>query len=265
MAGIHTGRCRLCLETRALCDSHLFAAGFYTILREGEQGEPPVVITQGAAFQSDQQARGHVLCAGCEQRFNREGEDWLIEHAWRGPDRFPLRRLLESQPRLIDRPGFQCYDAGTAIDTGKIAYFALSLLWRAGEPGWRLGRVKVPPLILGPYSETLRRFLVGETPLFPREVVIVTSVSSSDAERYNRLMLPPGPPTKTRDYHQHQFAVPGVAFFVLVGRLIPDQMRDVCTTRGRLFAARARDDRMLAHALRLVLKAPRRGKFAQFR
>jgi len=41
-----------------------------------------VLIQSGAAVLTASQARAHVPCSACERRFDKGGEEWLIEKCW---------------------------------------------------------------------------------------------------------------------------------------------------------------------------------------
>ena len=56
-------------------------AGIYSIVRSGEHPEDhPVLMTKGAAVATSGQARADLLCAECEKRFDKGGEEWVIEN-----------------------------------------------------------------------------------------------------------------------------------------------------------------------------------------
>src|SRR5207249_11264465 len=97
--GYMLGMCKLCKTESELQNSHLLAAGFYRLLRVPEANDPnPIRIdAKITTFTSDQVTR-HLLCAGCEDRFNRNGER-SEEHTSELQSRFDLvcRLLLEKK------------------------------------------------------------------------------------------------------------------------------------------------------------------------
>jgi hypothetical protein len=84
------GTCRLCLiPDIELRDSHFVPRAFYKLFRErGLHGMDPVMSSQERSMLSQRQAKDYLLCAICEDRFNRGGETWLLANSWRDPRSF---------------------------------------------------------------------------------------------------------------------------------------------------------------------------------
>jgi|SRR5205809_3343112 len=75
------GTCKLCLTKDSdLQDSHLQAKAGYRLLRESP-GIAPVVVRE--VMMKDEQVRDYVFCAACEDRFNKNGETWILQHCYR--------------------------------------------------------------------------------------------------------------------------------------------------------------------------------------
>ena len=149
---------------RDLCDSHVIPAGFYRILRAGETpGQDPVLVHKTTAFVSSDQARAHLLCSDCEDRFNRGGENWVLKNCWRSPATFPLHAALTTAKVLFDDGDICAYAGKTVpgVDVDKLIYFGASVFWRASVCTSRLGRVKEERLRLGPYQNVLRLYLLA--------------------------------------------------------------------------------------------------------
>lgn len=209
-----TGICKLCQRKQLLCDSHYLPAFFYRLT--SGTGRNPVLITPRYYGSMGRHTIDYLLCEACEQRFNKEGEEWVIRNCSLAPGSFPLREQLLKQAPEMEEQGTKFYAATEAakIDCGKVAYFALSIFWRASVHRWRIGKRLDMPISLGPYREILRRFLVGGTQL-PREVYLTVWVSS----------LPTPHPVgcypyslKTPTGFIHTFNIPGIEFTLKVGR-----------------------------------------------
>src|SRR5687768_6818881 len=115
------GMCELCLRSGVeLRDGHFIPAGFYRLARDEERINPnPVLMNEEVSLASAEQARDYFLCADCEQRFNRNGEDWILRNCWHNETEFPLRlALLVSSPSTLSSPGFTIYcgDSISGVD-----------------------------------------------------------------------------------------------------------------------------------------------------
>jgi hypothetical protein len=163
-------------------------AGLYRIVSD----DNPVLITKGASLLTSAQARAHMLCAECEGRLNKGGEEWVIENCWRDDAEFPIRTALLASTPIVDESGFRAYDGRTISGVGldRLVYFAASVFWRAALDGWRIGKGRPSRLLLGPYEEELRLFLMREAP-FPRNVMFVVTISAAQDDLNNRNILAP--------------------------------------------------------------------------
>lgn len=164
-----TRACALCGKIAALCDSHFLPAGFYRRMNN------PNLITTHAVRTTSRQARDYILCADCEMRFNQGGENFVLKNAanWKN-GKFPLLEQLQSVRPIIQKGDMFGYSGvNLNIDTNKLAYFAISYIWRAAIRRWQM---PVQPyfsvkLKLGPWEEKFRKYLLGET-CFPQEANI---------------------------------------------------------------------------------------------
>lgn len=83
-------RCRLCRRRRPLMLSHLMGAALYRMSRDPRADNPnPVMVTRQTTVSTCLQIRSRLLCSECEQRFNRNGEHWMMAQVFDG-NRFPL-------------------------------------------------------------------------------------------------------------------------------------------------------------------------------
>src|ERR1035441_5822279 len=88
-------RCRLCMKSKPLQNSHLLPKALFRLLRTQCARNPdPIWLTSKAAWTSSTQLVDELLCFDCEQRFHREGEDWVLRHCFRGKGRFRLREMI---------------------------------------------------------------------------------------------------------------------------------------------------------------------------
>ena len=212
------GTCALCLsEGSELQDSHLLPKAVYKRLRDpNDPMRPhPRVVTATTTYTSSEQVRQHLLCKACEQRFSKLGESWVLGNGLQANAKtFPLHGFLLGLKPLNLRtpvPGLDVYAPGMRAEykPEALAYFACSVIWRAGVSTWR-NSTNDYPLRLGPYQELLRKYLVGDAP-FP------------DTARVNVIVRKPGGvshwtifPEVIRDPCRnriHRFSIPGFVFY----------------------------------------------------
>jgi hypothetical protein len=114
------------------------------------------------------------------------------KNCWRSPTEFQLHSILTAATPLVDEEDFRSYEGakiqGVAID--KLAYFGLSIFWRAAVRNWTVGREKDQRIWLGPYQEKLRLYLLGETGI-PDGIVQLVTLSTALDNMHNRVWLGP--------------------------------------------------------------------------
>jgi hypothetical protein len=133
------GICRLCLRQRWLRVSHFLSAFLYRrSLQRGAPNEHPVMMTNKRAVVTSMQVKDYLLCADCEQQFNKCGEKWAAAQVYDGTY-FPLLQRLTLALPFFETPHLRAVSGIAAgIDTDKLAYFGLSILWRAAAHKWKM-------------------------------------------------------------------------------------------------------------------------------
>ena len=223
----HIGQCRLCKTTKALQRSHFLPAAMYKYLNPGDTDY--ILVGKRTYRRTSHQMATHLLCRDCEQRFNRNGEQWVSENGFRGQGQFRLQSVLKHSTPLGRSQSSQYFD-GSALqdaDMDQLCYFAASVFWRASVYRW--GRED--HIDLGPrYTEEFRRFLVGEAD-FPVNAILVIHVS--DADRPWEGAIPPfGGKVLGISCYQYTFLLPGLLFTLAVGGRIPSNLRAICAVRS---------------------------------
>ncbi|MGA3052873.1 MAG: hypothetical protein ABSD63_01580 [Candidatus Korobacteraceae bacterium] len=230
------GKCLLCLnDTAELCRGHFFPAAAYRIIRDeairsGWSKNPnPVRMTDLSAVQTSSQYVTYLLCHCCEQRFSAKGEEWVLQHCWRGKS-FHLSSLVARAKPSLTSPVASVYDAAgiSGIDIPALTYFAASMYWRAAIHNWS-GRSIEPAIDLGPYGEELRRYLTGIAE-FPENCILLVVLPTHNSE-FVKLMMHPYP-TRTHGFRVYTMPFLGISFSLYVGRQTPHDWREADFVRG---------------------------------
>jgi len=188
-------------------------------------------MTDRIAVKAHQQTKDYLLCAECEDRFNRNGEKYATS-LMRTPKGFKLLDRLNVAPTVsfrIDGTAFSGSDIG--IDMDQLAYFALSIFWRAGAHVWKSKyTVKEDYSIdLGEYLEPIRKFLLGG--LFPRNMSVMVTTAKDYLSQY--FAYAPAP-TRGIPVIGFAFLTCGIHFALFLGKpLLPTYQRFCCVRSPR--------------------------------
>jgi hypothetical protein len=229
------GRCRLCLNKDVqLRRSHLVPAGLYKIVRDDRFSvSHPVHVATDATMLSSRQVADLLLCDNCERRFEQGGETWLIPRCWQDTSTFPIRDLLvAAQPIPTVDSGVAMYESASigAIDTGRIAYFAASVFWRAGVHEWSIHQHRLPRLRFGKYETELQQFLLNG--IFPPAAALLVFVGSGMEEIRNANIVFPYSSGQQPGWHRYTLVIPGITFWLFLGNRIPPAIRRACCLRS---------------------------------
>jgi hypothetical protein len=185
----------------------------------------PVVMTSKVVMQTSRQVQHPLLCRTCEEVLNKGGENWLLPLLATIDNRFPLLDIIERvDPDVVDGE-LRTYAASrnSAIEIDKLIHFAMGVFWKASIHSWK-GSTKEPQLDLGPYRESVRRFLRGGTP-FPQKMGLVLAVLPR-ARVPVGFSLPYRNPS--REFHGFTFHIPGIVFSLSVGKRLDPNMPLMC-------------------------------------
>lgn len=226
------GKCKLCLRDGVeLQASHFLSAGIYRILcDDGEKNPNPWLITPKGAVQTSRQMKARLLCRDCEQRFSKQGENWVLRNCLKKDRRFPLAELLASRTPDIcsDTSPTKLYYAAAIpeINVSALAYFAASIFWRGSVHPWNDdGSV---PIRLGPFQESFRQYLLG-TSTFPVHCALWVAVR--EGRQIDRLTYAPIGERRDR-VHVYKFPMPGLGLSLTVSKHISPDLRKYCFVRG---------------------------------
>lgn len=195
------GTCKLCVNNRDLRDSHLMPRALYRMARgSGAKGnQDPHVLSAKGRKPSSHQIQDYVLCRECEERFNKNGENYVMRVVTKRTGQFPLLDMLTDIPTPLQGRNWTAYVAAQSpdIDRAKIAYFALSVFWRASVHTWEQESGEKTRINLGKkYNEEIRRYLLGETPI-PKNANLLVAVCTDELSQ--KTFFVPGENDKVKD------------------------------------------------------------------
>ncbi len=229
------GVCPLCLQRKTLVRSHLVPHGAYMRARgvAGPGKNPnPVVIGTRAQIQTSKEIRDYLLCDACDQRFDTQGENYALRMCFDGQGSFRLLERL-SLFREVERSKTAWAFSGVSasVDTERLAYFALSVLWRASIHTWKLpdGATRPPQITLGALQEPIRQHLVGAARFPPDVVVNLTVCTDFLSQRIFDL-----PHLVLENQHKcFSFLMLGLSFRIFTRPRLPTIFESICCVRSR--------------------------------
>jgi hypothetical protein len=226
--------CKLRLQSvPKLEDSHFLSAGIYRRLRDATAKNPnPVLLTPNGAVPTSKQIKAHLLCSDCEQRFSKNGENWVLARCLQADGRFPLAAVLASKEPDVSAVGTSTrlhYAARIPeVDVAAVTYFGASIFWRGAIHPWNTdGRVPVP---LGAFfQEQLRQYLMGLQP-FPQDYFSLWVVVREGKEIDRLTYAPAG--NRIDKLHSYRFPMPGFCFMLFVSKNLPARVTEKCFASG---------------------------------
>ena len=232
MAEPPIGICKLCRKLRPLCDSHLMPAALFRKSRTPDHEPPdPLVVLPGRRFQTSEQAKDYVFCYDCEQRLSKQGENYVMRLV--GNDvGFPLLETLKAaQGRSIlgqDVLGYTVA-ATPSIDRDQLAYYALSVFWRASVHVWTWLGTTLTIDLGRDYNEGLRQYLLGLKPI-PSNI----SLWACACEDRRTQQVSHFPSSEfNRQFRQYSSVSRGILFFLMVGKAVPERVREMCCVTSK--------------------------------
>src|SRR5579863_6657832 len=125
------GVCKLCLQQKALQDSHFIPRAMYKYLRdpdESKKNRNPTLVGRKITATTSKQVTDYVLCTDCEGLFNRNAENWMLQQVWNG-ERFPLGERLRLAIQHYTFQDFLAFSGrAMGINAEALGYFTLSVV-----------------------------------------------------------------------------------------------------------------------------------------
>jgi len=223
--------CALCLGEAPLRRSHLIPKALFRMCRSDTAVNPNPVVTGGKQphLTSCQPVRS-LLCATCEQGLSSGGETYVVGGCYRPDASFPIRATLRSSIPHAAVGGDPFY-YGTRVrdlNVEALRFFAASVFWRASVTPWSVPGGGPLRNTLGTYEESFRRFLLQQSP-FPASARLLAWVSSEDDPP--RMVSFPRVQRRA-GHHCHDFYIPGLHFILVVGGVLPAEIRSAYKVRS---------------------------------
>jgi hypothetical protein len=213
------------LKTKELQKSHLIPAAALRMLRASDGLPPgPVAMTANVTMTGVRDLKAPLLCRDCEQRFNRNGEHWVLKKMCKG-DAFPLlERLRVAVPISQDQSRIVFSGPAVGIPMQKLAYFAVSMLWRSVAYPWKGHDGSLYPTPdIGALQESCRKYLIGQgrfpADLYIHVVVCSDVISQHSAHPLAEMEVP---------FTAYSFLICGIFFALLLGKDVPQHERNTC-------------------------------------
>ena len=220
------GVCKLCLQTKALQNSHYLPKSAFKVNRAPALKNPnPVVLSNDELVQSSAQLSDYLLCSDCEQKFSKNGESWVLANIPRDyGGKFPILDALNAEVAVLEDGGTKVYAGANVkfLDMDKIIYFAISVFWRGAVHVWESSlRSKAPDVQLCGYEEPIRQFLFGTSPL--SENVSIRVYVCPNGSVLNAVLLPCD--THLPECSRYIFYLSGLGFVLhFADKLAPEFM-----------------------------------------
>lgn len=216
-------KCPMCLETKNVVSSHLIPAKVYKYLHA--PGTQPIAISSKVVMATGRQLQDDLLCLECEDRLNKGGEMWLLPLFATYEGSFPFYDLLTKVAPEARYPEGTIYFAAKnpAIEVDKLVHFGMAMFFKAAVHSWE-GKKKEPLIELGPYLESVRAFLMGQTG-FPERMTLTVGVLPPPVKAISCAYPYRGSNTTC---HNYLFYISGIEFALAVGNQIDLTARQAC-------------------------------------
>jgi hypothetical protein len=233
-------------------------AALYRMTRwEGTANPNPILVSARGRIQSSEQIKDFLLCRDCEQRFSRNGERYTMTQVNRKGG-FKLLQTLENSTNKRSAGGFTFYyqTSTLGIDRAKLAYFALSVFWRAAVHVWHRLEQTEPMIRMGIYEEPIRKYLLNETP-FPSEIAILLFVCTDSYSQ--NVFYQPSQGNAEKPY-TWTFQARGLNFFLSGMEGMRPELTGACLVNGakETIAARSCEEKVMEATVRLLIEARKR-------
>jgi len=187
-----------------------------------------VVMTPKLIKATPRQLWAHLLCESCERLLNESGEK-PVQALFNGATSFPLLNRMNVAMAVATTPTVVIYSGSAmGIDTERLAYYALSILWKGSVHKWTTLKGQKSSVDLGAHQEPIRRYLIGDAG-FPNCIyVVVTACTDIGAQG---MVFAPSLMAQTM-YPMHSLLVRGIWFHIAMTDKPTPGLDGVCCVRS---------------------------------
>lgn len=221
-------KCRLCNKSAELKKSHLLAKSFYKIIARSFEPHDSASIWASRKDKSlhytNSQIVKKLLCKECEDRFNKCGEEYVISLCLKNPQRFKIKRKLDTSTPSIHKQGVSYFSPSDIpeLDSQKLLYFAASIVWRVVATNWSNEDIsKMHGSLPQELEKSLQDFLLNKTD-FPEDIYITVCVDS-DHDPLPILSFPTG---DFKNRKHMSFFIPGIKFNIFYGQEVDKSLSE---------------------------------------
>ncbi len=191
------------------------------------------MMTNRLTVMKHAQIKDYVLCKRCEDRFNKHGEGYMFEMMKTAAGFKLLDRLTVAPPMsfdVADHVAFSGEDIG--LDMDALAYFGLSVFWRAGAHTWP-SKLTVAPtysIDLGTWLDPIGAFLLGGP--WPGGLSLMVT-AAEDTFSQGFLLFPGRTVGLLREMQSYGFLTCGIHFSIFLANPVPFPYALFCCTSAR--------------------------------
>ncbi|HAF7509390.1 TPA: hypothetical protein GNA48_000039 [Salmonella enterica subsp. houtenae serovar 21:z4,z23:-] len=226
--------CELCNKSSILKNSHLMPKSLYKIITRTFSPHDSAPIwaskSQKSAYYTNSQIAKKLLCGVCEDRFNKNGEKYVIEKCLKNEHTFELKRMLEHSVPSINVEGFYYFTPNDIpkLNSDKFMYFVASIVWRATATNWSNDDIAhLNGSLPNEYKEPLRNYLLKRAD-FPKNIYITVCIDN-DPNPLPIMSLPSGDIKKNMHV---SFFIPGIKFNIFFGEKSDQQLSSTLNKLG---------------------------------
>jgi len=225
MKNVH-GICKLCRKQKLLCKSHYFGRAVHNLCTEN--GQDAVMMTPKVIMATQRQLWAHLLCKDCEGRLNKFGETAALKLLDTGSG-FRLLKWMELALELkIESNTVSFSGSAMGVDTNALAHFGLGILWKGGVHQWSTVEGQTTSVELGPFQESIRTYLLGETG-FPEGVYVLVGACEDKGSR--GMVFAPSLVNGSRN-RMFSILVRGIWFHIITDKSAPPDTKKLCCVQS---------------------------------
>lgn len=224
---MQTGKCRLCLKTKELCDkSHIIPRFLYKII-QGENNGLVFVTKERARIRYNGEWEAGLLCEDCDNNVIGKLDDYVAKFIHN-----EFHRKIISRLEVRDGIEFLVIEKDPNYDYTKYKLFLLSVLWRSSISSRPFfGQVKFSEGV----EEDLREMILNGNPREPEKyaplLFLPPLLPAYDGDRgfdtfYMQTMSPIA--KENDDMHIYRFLIEGMTIFFVIPKKTRCKNRALC-------------------------------------